>query len=141
MIAAACGRPAAPSRVTKNGDVIASNILRRDYAGSQACADCHHEIYDKWAASPMRNMTRDAASARIKAPFSGEKLTVGTDTATMTRTDNTRFVEIVGTGGTQKFKITKVVGGRYREDFVGVEVSGGDGLEHVLPMTWVFVRM
>src|SRR6185369_15498301 len=30
-----------------------------------------------------------------------------------------------------------VVGGRYREDFVGVE-KGGDGLEHVLPATYVF---
>ena len=134
----ACGRPASsPPRITPNGEVIASNILRADYAGSKACEDCHHEIYDKWAASPMRNMTRDAATATIRAPFNGGQLRVGTDTATMETVGNTRYLRIDGAGGKQQFRITKVVGGRYREDFIGIE-QGGDGLEHVLPATYVF---
>ena len=45
----------------------------------------------------------------------------------------------------ETFRVTKVVGGRYREDFVGV-VEGGErggdrgerGDEHVLPATYVF---
>ena len=138
LIAGACGRPAPVPRVTPNDEVIASNILRRDYAGSQACADCHDEVYQKWAASPMRNMTRDASKARIRAPFDGARLRVGTDTATMETVDGARFIRIDGANGTQRFRITKVVGGRYREDFIGVEVGGGSGLEHVLPATWVF---
>ena len=42
--------------------------------------------------------------------------------------------------GNHAFVVTKVVGGRYREDFVGVEPksAGGDGIEHVLPATYVF---
>ena len=134
----ACGRPASsPPRITPNGEVIASNILRADYAGSKACEDCHHEIYDKWAASPMRNMTRDAATANIRAPFNGSQLRVGTDTATMETVGTTRYLRIDGAAGTQRFKITKVVGGRYREDFIGIE-ERGNGLEHVLPATYVF---
>jgi predicted CXXCH cytochrome family protein len=123
--------------VTPNGEVIGSNILRADYAGSQACSDCHHEIYDKWATSPMRNMTRDAATATIRAPFDGAQLRVGTDTATMETDAGVRYLRIDGAAGTQRFKITKVIGGRYREDFIGIE-PGGDGHEHVLPATYVF---
>jgi predicted CXXCH cytochrome family protein len=137
LLVVACGRSASPRRATPDGEVIASNILRGDYAGSQACADCHHEIYDRWASSPMRNMTRDAAAATIRAPFDGAKLRVGSDTATMESEGSNRLMRIDGASGSHRFRITKVVGGRYREDFIGIE-QGGDGLEHVLPATYVF---
>src|SRR5205814_1283989 len=35
---AACGQPATPARVVSS-TVLASNVLRADYAGSKACAD------------------------------------------------------------------------------------------------------
>jgi predicted CXXCH cytochrome family protein len=137
LIVAACGRPQPAARATQGGDVLASNILRRDYAGSTACADCHHDIYERWAASPMRNMTRDAATATIRAPFDGARLRVGGDTATMTSAGGHRYIDIAGASGSHRFRVTKVVGGRYREDFVGIE-EGGDRLERVLPATYVF---
>lgn len=136
---AACGRPTSPAHVTPSpGGVIASNILRADYAGSKACSECHHEIYTTWSASPMRNMTRDAATAMIRAPFDGFTLHVGTETATMEMDGTTRVVHVNDATGDHRFKVTKVVGGRYREDFVGIEQGSGDGLEHVLPATYVF---
>jgi len=106
-------------------------VLRPDYAGSEACADCHHEIYEKWAASPMRNMTRDAKGATIRAPFDGATLKLGTDVATMEMQQGARVMRV----NSETFRVTKVVGGRYREDFVGVS---DDGVERVLPATYVF---
>ncbi len=140
VLVVGCGGSKTPPtpRVTPDGAIIASNMLRRDYAGSKPCAECHDELYARWAASPMRNMTRDAASAAIKAPFTGTKLTVGDETATMYTDDGKRFIKIASPRGDHTFRVTKVVGGRYREDFVGIETSGGDGLEHVMPATWVF---
>lgn len=103
----------------------------------------------------MRNMTRDAATATIRAPFDGTSLTVGTDTATMEMEGGARFVRITGSK-TSRYRVTKVVGGRYREDFVGVDVTGVSnpvtcgigvdvtgtapacGVERVLPATYVF---
>jgi predicted CXXCH cytochrome family protein len=117
--------------------VLASNILRRDYAGSEACSDCHHEIYERWAASPMRNMTRDVQAATLRAPFDGSRLRVGGDVATMRSEGDTRYIEIAGASGSHRFRVTKVIGGRYREDFVGIE-ERGDRLERVLPVTYVF---
>ena len=133
-----CGHPAPAPRAVPAGDAIVSNVLRADYAGSKTCGDCHEAIEKSWAASPMRNMTRDAATATIQAPFDGAMLRVGAETCTMEMVDGQRTMRVVDRTGTHRFKITKVVGGRYREDFVGVEMSGGDGREHVLPATFVF---
>ncbi|MGE3546571.1 MAG: cytochrome c3 family protein [Kofleriaceae bacterium] len=125
--------------------MVASNLLRVDYAGSQACSDCHHEIYAKWERSPMRNMTRDASTAAIRAPFDGATLTVGGDTATMETDRGVRFVTVKTQRGTSRYRVTKVIGGHYREDFVGIDVTtaanpltGGIGVERVLPATYVF---
>jgi predicted CXXCH cytochrome family protein len=135
---AACGSSTPPRALPPQpAGPIASNLLRADYAGSPACADCHGEIYRAWAASPMRNMTRDAKTATIRAPFDGASLKVGDDTCTMESDGGARFMRLQSPKGSHRFRVTKVVGGRYREDFVGVD-EGGDGLEHVLPATFVF---
>jgi len=112
-------------------------VLRSDYAGSPACADCHAQLYTTWAASPMRNMTRDAKTAQIRAPFNGATLRVGSDTATAYMDGAQRKMRVQSPSGNHTFTVTKVVGGRYREDFVGTE-DGGDGAERVLPITFVF---
>ncbi|HSR95409.1 MAG TPA: hypothetical protein VLM79_00005, partial [Kofleriaceae bacterium] len=103
------------------GTRVASNILRADYAGSRACADCHGAIYAAWETSAMRGMTRDAKDAAIRAPFDGATLRVGPDTATMEMQGGRRVVRVVSGGRTQTFRVTKVIGGRYREDFVGLD--------------------
>ena len=129
--------PTAPSATAQHAGPIASNVLRRDYAGSRACADCHDAIYKQWDASPMRNMTRDAKTAVIRAPFDGAQLRVGDDICTMEMHGADRVMRLESPKGNHTFVVTKVVGGRYREDFVGIE-PGGDGVEHVLPATYVF---
>jgi len=139
LLVAACGTPTTPSKVPPPaGGVVASNVLRADYAGSRACEDCHEAQYTAWATSPMRNMTRDASSATIRAPFDGATIRIGADTATMEMAEGgARFMRVTTAKGTTRYRVTKVVGGRYREDFVGIEDSGiGD--ERVLPATYVF---
>jgi predicted CXXCH cytochrome family protein len=138
---AAChtAAPSSPPPVPQAGP-IASNVLRKDYAGSRACADCHDAIYKQWETSPMRNMTRDAKAALIRAPFDGAQLRVGDDVCTMEMRGADRVMRLESPKGNHTFVVTKVVGGRYREDFIGVEptAAGGDGIEHVLPATYVF---
>jgi predicted CXXCH cytochrome family protein len=142
IVVAACGGHAPPSAPAQTHGVVASNMLRPDYAGSAACADCHDKIYRAWAASPMRNMTRDAATATIRAPFDGASLKVGDDTCTMEMDGTKRVMRVTSPQGNHRFVVTKVVGGRYREDFVGKEVSPAaqpiDAAERVLPATFVF---
>lgn len=138
VVVAACHGGSAHGPEAHASAPLTSNVLRGDYAGSEACADCHGAIYDAWSRSPMRNMTRDAATAHIEAPFDGATLKVGTDTITMEQEGGDRFMRIASPEGDSRWRVTKVVGGRYREDFVGVDTASTSGIEHVLPATFVF---
>jgi hypothetical protein len=118
--------------------VVRSNILRADYAGSSTCGDCHAPIHAAWLQSPMHRMTRPARAGEIRAPFDGSSLRATTDRATMTERDGTRFIRLHSpTDGDRDFRVTKVIGGRKREDYVGVDVARG-GAEQVLPVSYVF---
>jgi hypothetical protein len=145
-LAAACAAPVAPAppravavaRATPPPPIVRSNILRADYAGSQACASCHPDEFDKFMVAPMHNMTRLPASARIEAPFDGGVFRFKDDAVRFATRDGERFMTIESQRwGRREFKITKVIGGHYREDFAGVEVGNPDTKdERILPATY-----
>jgi predicted CXXCH cytochrome family protein len=125
---------------------VASNILRGDYVGSPACADCHPDIFDRWSRSPMHRMTRSSQGAEIRAPFSGS-VAFKEDRAELEERGGARFMRIVSRFGSQLYRVTRVIGGRYREDFAGIEVGrpdpeapplGAPTDELILPLTWVY---
>ena len=147
MLGAGCRSPTAganvgiaPARETR------SNILRADYVGSAACASCHADVYAKWSASPMRKMTRDPADAEIRAPFAGETFNFKGDQATLFREGSSRFVRLAShSEGTHLYRVTRVIGNHYREDFAGVEVAStadsvqrGTVPELIMPVTYYF---
>lgn len=125
-------------------EVVKSNALRRDYAGSAACADCHRDVFESFSRSPMHRMTRDAHGAEIVAPFDGATFELRGDRAVMSRHGGDRFVHLTSrTEGDVWFRVTKVIGGRYREDFAGVQVAADalDGpaldAERILPVSYL----
>jgi predicted CXXCH cytochrome family protein len=126
------------------GGRVRSNILRADYAGSDSCAGCHAEIYKVWRESPMRLMTRVAGGATVHAPFDAGDGTGATfrfkdDTARLVTRDGSRYVELSSAQyGDHRYRVTRVIGGRYREDFAGIEVGGADARELLLPVSYVF---
>jgi predicted CXXCH cytochrome family protein len=98
--------------------------------------------------SPMHNMTRLATEARIAAPFDGRAFPFQEDSARLLTSGTSRFVAIESARyGKKTYKVTKVIGGHYREDFVGVEVAtaspdaapadGASAEEVVLPVSFV----
>ncbi len=140
--------PPPPAPPAPEAQVVTSNVERRDYAGSTACAPCHSEIYAKWSASPMRRMTRHAsADTPIHAPFDGAVFHFKGDRVTMEQHEGRRYMRVSSKeGGEQLFRVTRVIGGRYREDFTGYRVTGtepdsdpvgGPAAEPVLPVSWL----
>jgi len=124
-----------------------SNLLRADYVGSASCAPCHAKEYDAWQRSPMRRMTRSLAQTSVHAPFDGRSFAFKDDEAWMEQRDGRDFVRLRPANGDEKlYLVTKVIGGRYREDFVGREVNARDPFgaplddERVLPLSWVISR-
>jgi predicted CXXCH cytochrome family protein len=91
----------------------------------------------------MHRMTRTAKNADIHAPFAGETFSLQGDTARLFQSQGERRLELVQRDGKKtEFRVTKVIGGRYREDFVGVELApnepqGARGEERVLPVSYL----
>src|SRR6185369_2811846 len=124
---AACGgtknAPGRAPAATADDGYVKSNILRGDYAGSRACEPCHAAIHAAWTGSPMHRMTRVADGADVRAPFDGRKFSFKDDSVTLTSDGGARFVGVSSRSfGDHVYRVTRVIGGRYREDFAGVEV-------------------
>ena len=142
-VLAGCAAPRAPlpqaaTQVTSAAPaVVGSNILRRDYAGSQACAACHADVYDKFMAAPMHNMTRLPTATTPMPPFVGT-FTFKDDAVRFETSGDDRLMHIDAPGQPPRtFKVTRVIGGHYREDFAGVEIGGRDAKsERILPASY-----
>jgi predicted CXXCH cytochrome family protein len=88
----------------------------------------------------MHRMTRDARGAEVRAPFDGRTWRFKDDRLELVQREGDRFVRIEpAAGDARTYRVTRVIGGRTREDFVGLEVAGaGDRSEVVLPVSFVF---
>ena len=147
VVAVACGAcaraPVAASAPTSPPlaapALVASNIVRADYAGSKACQGCHADEYDKFMAAPMHNMTRLPSAGVPEAPFSGTFHFKDDEVRFATRGDDRLMTIVSATQPTRTFRVTRVIGGHYREDFAGVEEGARDTTtERILPATWYF---
>jgi predicted CXXCH cytochrome family protein len=91
----------------------------------------------------MHRMTRDMAHAEVGAPFDGRGLKLGKDEARFEERSGQRFMSLSRDGALSLFRVTKVIGGRYREDFVGAEVRPSDPFgepidaQRVLPLSFL----
>jgi predicted CXXCH cytochrome family protein len=135
--------PPLPARATSAAhlsDVVRSNVERTDYAGSAACVPCHADVSAAWERSPMHRMTRDVGGVRgveVCAPFDGTTWHFKDDAVVLEKRGNDRFVRLAPAAGAgTTYRVTRVIGGRTREDFAGVEV-GGHGEEMVLPVSYL----
>ena len=96
----------------------------------------------------MHRMTRIPERASVRAPFDGRKFQFKEDSLTLASDGAARFVTVSSrTLGDHVYRVTRVIGGRYREDFAGVEVAEPRAAsppvrdpknELVLPVTFVY---
>jgi predicted CXXCH cytochrome family protein len=85
-------------------------------------------------------MTRDVGGTPVRAPFDGTPWRFGKDVAYLEDRAGTRTLRIAhGTSPEQTYRVTRVIGGRTREDFVGIGLGAQDSkAEVVLPVSFVF---
>ena len=94
----------------------------------------------------MHQMTRSAERATVRAPFAGEEFLFKGDHAKMESRDGAFLIRLnLQREGERLFRITRVIGGRYREDYVGVELPvsnddlrEGHGEERVMPVSYIY---
>lgn len=122
--------------------LVTSNVARGDYAGSASCTACHSDIAARWNKTPMHNMTRLIESAVVSAPFDGTVFHFKTDYVTLEMHKGAKYMRLnTKEKGELLFRVTKVIGGRHREDFAGVQVNEqGDVLDpddKILPVSFM----
>jgi predicted CXXCH cytochrome family protein len=151
---ASCGPPAPRAAVSASAAagasarVVSSNILYADYAGSRACEGCHAAQAEAWRRSPMHNMTREPTIPDVRGPFDGTVFRFKDDSARLELRDGVRFITLDSKRfGSGTYRLTRVIGGHYREDYAGVAVTAARAdaravtsppEELVLPVSWVF---
>ncbi len=142
---------AAPAGALGTRREVASNVRFADYAGTKACEPCHASYVKSWLASPMHNMTRPASSlaaGAVRGPFDGTTFSFKGDSAKLEASGRERFVTLTSTKhGSGVYRVTKVIGGHHREDYVGIPVAaprpdapalGEPDEELVLPVSFVY---
>ncbi|HEY8072945.1 MAG TPA: cytochrome c3 family protein [Labilithrix sp.] len=121
---AGCGGAVQATNVASpSSRAVASNVTFADYAGSASCAKCHEAEAASFARSPMHNMTREGV-VPVRGPFDGTVFRFHDDTATLTSDGAARFVTIASAKfGSGSWRLSRVIGGHHREDYVGIAVS------------------
>jgi predicted CXXCH cytochrome family protein len=142
-LVAACAPPPTEAPQQLAASAPGSNVLRGDYAGSAACRDCHPREYEAWMRSPMHRMTRVAEGNEVRAPFDTVFRFMG-DSAELFQSEGDRYMKLSSQRfGGALYRVTKVIGGHYREDFAGVAVTepGPRGVrrgdERLLPVSYL----
>jgi predicted CXXCH cytochrome family protein len=96
----------------------------------------------------MHRMTRNVTDTTIAAPFQGESLSLGDDRAILETRAGGRFVRLERKDmAPLLYRVTRVLGGHHREDFVGVRVARyedapafADDDELVLPVSYLIEK-
>ncbi|HXX92797.1 MAG TPA: multiheme c-type cytochrome [Planctomycetota bacterium] len=131
-VSPANGSPGAPVSAGRSTDRY-TNILREDYIGPEACGKCHQENFSRWKEHPHSRMNQRASPETVVGDFSGARLSYGEGEAVFRKELGSFFVDYLRQGKVVRtFKVTRTIGWRYLQEYVGVQIRGpeaaGDAL-------------
>ncbi|MBK9030383.1 MAG: ammonia-forming cytochrome c nitrite reductase subunit c552 [Myxococcales bacterium] len=114
-----------------------SNIDDDAYVGPAACIECHPENGARWRAGLHATMTQVATRAAVVGRFDGALLRYGDGRARFDWRDDAPTMELTsGDGVTRRFKVTRTIGTRALQEYVGVAQDDPAGIEVRLPFGW-----
>ena len=135
---------AAPS--STNAPDSFSNILPGDYVGPQVCKTCHEEKFALWSKHSHSVMNQLPSKTTVLGDFSGATLNLSGASISFTTDQGNYFMTVKrGDQELRRYKVTRTVGSRFMQFYVGVEDEGyqSDGrdsftVEHKLPFGYWF---
>ena len=109
-----------------------SNIQRADYAGPDACRECHPKNHAEWSEHPHRWMNAVANDASILGDFSGTAINYLGGVATFEQSGDDRRMRLERDGTTRLYEVTQTIGRRFFQYYVGRMLSGPEPPHHPL---------
>lgn len=124
-------RPAAGmAQAASKGDGY-SNIAAADYVGPDACSDCHPDKYDDWRSSTHRVMNQLAGADAVVGDFSGPTVSYAGGQARFERAGDDYTMILRGADQlVRRYRITRTIGSRYLQEYVGVLIEGPEPAGH-----------
>jgi hypothetical protein len=121
------------ARAVADSSAPYSNILAADYIGPAACGECHEENYALWQQHPHSKMNALANAETVLGDFSGVAVDYDSGQAVFGKEGADFIVEYFRAGQrVRKFKVTRVIGWRYEQNYVAVQVEGPEAPDHLL---------
>jgi len=107
-----------------------SNIRQEDYIGPEACAKCHEKNYSTWKQHPHSRMNALASDETVVGDFSGTRPSYADGEAAFLKRDGAFLMEFYRSGKRiRTFRITRTIGWRYMQEYIGVQIEGPEPLD------------
>ena len=102
-----------------------SNILPEDYVGPQLCGECHEKNHADWQRHPHSRMNMPANAETVLGDFSGTVLSYAGLRAVFRQEGDEHLVEYFdGQTLLRQFRLTRVIGWRYEQDYIAIQTIG-----------------
>ncbi len=134
LVAAAAGRigdPDGPGAEDAERVEGYSNIALGDYVGLETCGDCHPENYELWSRHPHSRMNANVGPETVLGDFGGRSVDYAGGRAEFTTEDGSYFMTLTSPDGARRrYRVTRTVGSRVTQMYVGMLVEGPEPLRH-----------
>lgn len=122
-------------------DPPVSNLRPDDYAGAEACKDCHPNNYRDWATHPHRWMNAKADETTVQGDFSGDaSISYRGGDANFYQQDGQYRMRLTRDDITRTYSVNRTIGSRFQQYYVGKLLQGPEPtkhpvrqIDHVLP--------
>ncbi len=122
-----------------------SNIRQSDYAGPEACKECHAANYQKWTGHAHRWMNAPATAETVKGDFTGRfVMHYQGGEARFYRENGTNFMRLERDATVRVYAVARTIGSRYFQYYAGRLVAGPEpadhpvrAIDHVLPLGYL----
>jgi len=110
-----------------------SNVFKYDYVGPSACRPCHAEKHASWERHPHARMNRNANATTVLGDFSGVSLDYGASRVRFERRTGDYLMSVMkGDELVRRFKVTRTIGSRFVQMYVGVQAMGPEPEDDVI---------
>ncbi|MDX2094057.1 MAG: ammonia-forming cytochrome c nitrite reductase subunit c552 [Kofleriaceae bacterium] len=113
-----------------------STIAAADYIGPDTCGECHPDQHAQWSRSLHRVMNQRAEQVdAVIGDFDNAVVRYAGGEARFARDGSAYTMTLARDGRTVRYRVTRTIGHRGLQEYVGVE-EGGSGTEVRLPFGW-----
>ncbi len=115
-----------------SGEAPYSNVRKEDYVGPEVCGSCHDDRYQQWQGNLHRKMNQLVSEAgAVQGDFANARVAYAGGIATFDQRGDQYSMGFERDGKLyRRYRITRTIGSRYMQEYVGVQEVGPEPEGH-----------